>query len=74
MGISVRTMNAYVKLTVRINVEIIVSNPPCQDIAGDSGGSPAGSTGLSLKSGGLEDYGRGKTEKERGKTVEAGKE
>ena len=55
-------------------MEILVRDAPCQDIAGDSRGSPAVSTQSRLMAGGLEYLIRGYNKKERGKYFEAGKE
>ena len=48
-----RSMDADERGTARFNVEILVRDAPCQDIAGDSRGSPTRSTQLICRSGGL---------------------
>ena len=40
MGMPGRSMDAYEQEAARVNVEILVRNTPCQDTAGNVGGSP----------------------------------
>ena len=59
MGMSGRPMDLDEWGTVGINVEILISDAPCQYIAGYSIGSPEGSTQSILSSDVSEDLDRG---------------
>ena len=74
MVLSVRPMDVDKSGTVGLNMERLFRYAPCQDIAGDYRGIPAGSTLSSLRSCVSEDSSKENKEKDRGRSFESGKE